>query len=70
MANLLRIYEAAIILQHSPATLRNWMKADQIDYVTFPSGERRIPLSEIERILKTEAEKRAARRQSAGGDAA
>jgi predicted site-specific integrase-resolvase len=54
---LLRQSEAAHELSVSEGTVRNWMRREQrqagsgLRFITLPSGERRIPASEIDRIL-------------------
>ena len=41
---LLTPNEAAELLSVSPRTIANWISADQIPYVTLPSGTHRVPL--------------------------
>lgn len=54
---LLRQADAARELGVSEGTIRNWLRLEEQNpgkgllFVRLPSGERRIPASEIERIL-------------------
>ncbi len=48
---LLKIGEAAQILNVSPQTLRVWVDRGLIDCVTLPSGHRRFRKSVIDKIL-------------------
>lgn len=47
----LRTGLVASFLGVSPRTIRRWLVLGQIDCFTTPGGERRIPVSEIERLL-------------------
>lgn len=51
---LYRLSEAAAILGVKHVTVWRWCNDGKIAHVTMPSGQRRIPASEIERILKVE----------------
>jgi putative resolvase len=48
---LLTVRQACDRLGIHPQTLRNWDRAGRIRVVRYPGGKRRIPLSEIERIM-------------------
>lgn len=47
----LRLGEAARRTGVSADTLRRWIRAGHVEYVQLPSGERRIPEGEVERVL-------------------
>ncbi len=47
----LRTSEVARRLKVDPRTVRRWLEARRMDYIQLPGGERRIPLSELERVL-------------------
>ena len=49
--HFLRTGLVASLLGVSPRTIRRWIALRQIDYFTTPGGERRVPLSEVKRIL-------------------
>ena len=51
MECFLRIGQAAAILGVNPRTVRRWLTLSQVAFYTTPGGERRIPTSEVERIL-------------------
>ena len=36
----------------NPATVGGWIRQGHIAYVQLPSGERRIPVEEVERLLE------------------
>ena len=54
---LLRVGSAARLLGINEKTLRAWFRKEQeqpgtgLKFIRFPSGERRVPSSEIERLL-------------------
>jgi excisionase family DNA binding protein len=47
-----RTGEAAVLLGVSPQTVRNWCDGGRLEYVMLPSGQRRISVREIERVLR------------------
>jgi putative resolvase len=49
---LLKVREAAVLLNVSRQALWKWIKQGQIQAVKLPSGRYRIPESEIVRILQ------------------
>lgn len=51
---LYRLKEAANLLGVKSITIWRWCNDGKIAHVTLPSGQRRIPASEIERILQVE----------------
>jgi len=46
-----RTGKAASLLGVHPRTVRRWLNAGLLGYVELPSGERRIPQSEMEPFL-------------------
>ena len=50
MITLLRLSEAAKMLGVVPQTLRNWDKQGKIKMVRTVGNQRRVPLSEVERL--------------------
>lgn len=48
---LLTTVEVAERLDVSRGTVLNWCRAGELMYVRYPSGQYRIPPSEVERIL-------------------
>ena len=51
MQKHLRVGQVALILGVNPRTVRRWLTRHQIEFFTTPGGERRVPMSEVERIL-------------------
>ena len=49
---LLRPHEAANRLGVTVLTLRHWADAGLIPHVTLPSGQRRFPRAEVERLAQ------------------
>jgi excisionase family DNA binding protein len=49
--NYLRTGQVATLIGVNPRTIRRWIAKNQIRSFTTPGGERRIPASEVERIL-------------------
>jgi putative resolvase len=47
----LRVGEVAALLGVNPRTVRRWLTWHQLAFYTTPGGERRVPKSEVERIL-------------------
>lgn len=47
----LRVGQVASLLGVNPRTVRRWLTSRQVNFYTTPGGERRVPLSEVERIL-------------------
>ena len=47
----LRTGQVAKLLGVNPRTVRRWLTRHQVEFFTTPGGERRVPTSEIERIL-------------------
>ncbi len=43
--------EVAALLGVNPRTVRRWLTWRQLAFYTTPGGERRVPKSEVERIL-------------------
>lgn len=43
--------EAATTLQVSPSTVRNWIAKGYLHAVSLPSGQRRIPEAEVDRLV-------------------
>ena len=52
MDRLYRLKEAAEILGVHPQTLQRWCREGKVRFVKTPGGVRRIPKSEIERLLR------------------
>ena len=50
---LLTVGEACRRLGIHPQTLRKWDREGHIRVVRYPGGKRRIPVSEIDRIMQT-----------------
>ena len=51
MERYLRVGEVARLLGVKPRTIGRWLSWNQVRFYTTPGGERRIPESEVERIL-------------------
>jgi excisionase family DNA binding protein len=51
MERYLRVGDVAKHLGVNPRTIRRWLSWRQVKFYTTPGGERRIPTSEVERIL-------------------
>lgn len=54
-APMLTVPEAAERLDVHPATLRRWIADGNVAIITLPSGRRRVPAAEIDRILTAKA---------------
>jgi len=51
MEHYLRVGEVAKHLGVNPRTIRRWLSRHQVKFYITPGGERRIPASEVERVL-------------------
>ena len=51
MRQHLRVGQVATFLGVNPRTVRRWLTLRQVAFYTTPGGERRVPMSEVERIL-------------------
>ena len=51
MQQHLRVGQVAALLGVNPRTVRRWLTLRQLAFFTTPGGERRVPMSEVERIL-------------------
>ena len=51
MANYIRVGEVAELLRVNARIVRRWLTSRRIDFYTTPGGERRVPASEVVRIL-------------------
>ena len=47
----LRTGQVANLLGVNARTVRRWLTRHQVEFFTTPGGERRVPVSEVERIL-------------------
>jgi excisionase family DNA binding protein len=50
--DMLSTGEAAQRFHVSSGTVRNWIEKGYIEAVHFPSGQRRVPRSEVERLCR------------------
>ena len=51
---LLRVSEAGALLRLSDGSVRHWLAKGYLRDVRLPSGQRRIPQSQVEAILRGE----------------
>lgn len=53
---LLRVSEVAALLRLSDGSVRHWLAKGYLQEVRLPSGQRRIPQSQVEAVLRGEKE--------------
>ncbi len=51
---LLRVSEAGALLRLSDGSVRQWLRQGYLRHVILPSGQRRIPQSEVDAVLRGE----------------
>ena len=51
MERFIRVGQVADLLGVNPRTVRRWLTRRQLAFYITPGGERRVPKSEVERIL-------------------
>ena len=51
---LLRVSEAGALLRLSDGSVRDWLAKGYLQEVRLPSGQRRIPQSQVEAVLRGE----------------
>lgn len=49
---LFRPSELAVMLRVNPGTVRRWIATGLVQSITTPGGHRRIPASEVDRIMR------------------
>ena len=51
---LLRVSEVGALLHLSDGSVRGWLRRGYLRHVVLPSGQRRIPQSEVDAVMRGE----------------